>query len=95
MRKKIFRPLQFFIASILVLTLFNSKGVAQNLFDANHTSAFADYLYESGQFKLAAEECERWLFLSPGNDSATLMLDRKSTRLNSSHSSVSRMPSSA
>ena len=30
-----------------------------------------------------------------GKDAATIWQDRKSTRLNSSHSSVSRMPSSA
>ena len=38
------------------------------------------------------EACERG---RPISDSQAKVLDRKSTRLNSSHSSVSRMPSSA
>ena len=34
-------------------------------------------------------------FIFMGGDKGVMQLDRKSTRLNSSHSSVSRMPSSA
>ncbi|GDX52097.1 hypothetical protein LBMAG27_11440 [Bacteroidota bacterium] len=54
--------------------LFSITCNAQNLFDLQHTQSFANYLYESGQFKLAAEEYERWLFFQPGNDTASLQL---------------------
>ena len=54
--------------------LFSMTCNAQNLFDLQHTQSFANYLYESGQFKLAAEEYERWLFFQPGNDTASLQL---------------------
>ena len=66
--KKIF----FFCIAFSLFTFHFCTG--QNLFDLQHTKSFADYLYESGQYKLAAEESERWLFLSPGNDTASLML---------------------
>ena len=41
------------------------------------------------EFRSYFQNVVGWLFV------AVLMADRKSTRLNSSHSSVSRMPSSA
>ncbi len=66
--KKIF----FFIVAFSLFTFHFCR--AQNLFDIQHTKSFADYLYQSGQFKLAAEEYERWLFFEPESDSASLLL---------------------
>ena len=54
------------------------------------------YLYPGGMFHLEANGGEsRTGSLIVPSDSRTYLVDRKSTRLNSSHSSVSRMPSSA
>ncbi len=70
MKKKI-----FFIAVTIHYSLFTIHSCsAQNIFDLPHTKSFADYLYQSGQYKLAAEECERWLFQQPESDSAFLLL---------------------
>lgn len=67
----------FFLIVIFHYSLLNgSYCSAQNLFDLSHTKNFADYLYQSGQYNLAAEECERWLFLQPESDSASLLLLR-------------------
>lgn len=64
-----------FLAVAFHISLFTIHFCdAQNLFDLPHTKSFADYLYQSGQYKLAAEECERWLFMQPENDSASYLL---------------------
>ena len=68
--KKIFSLVIVFHFSLF--TFHSCK--AQNLFDLSHTKIFADYLYQSGQYKLAAEEYERWLFMEPKSDSASLLL---------------------
>ena len=39
--------------------------------------------------------CFGWFYLPLSGEDWVVVVDRKSTRLNSSHSSVSRMPSSA
>ncbi len=66
----------FYLLLIIVsCSIFSvQKCSAQNLFDLSHTKTFADYLYQSGQYKLAAEECERWLYMQPESDSASLLL---------------------
>ncbi|MEM7367172.1 MAG: hypothetical protein AAF587_01155 [Bacteroidota bacterium] len=54
---------------------FSLLGVglyAQDLYDLNNSAAFASYLFKSGEYKLAAEEYERVLFLAP--DSAAIQL---------------------
>ena len=45
--------------------------------------------------KQAAAFKAAWIYVGPHNDGGWSQADRKSTRLNSSHSSPSRMPSSA
>lgn len=47
---------------------------AQNLFDAQHTREYANYLFQAGEFKLAAEEYERLAFLSPTDQDARFFL---------------------
>jgi len=41
---------------------------AQNLYDYQHGRLFANYLLQSHQYELAAEEYERLIFLQPAND---------------------------
>lgn len=48
---------------------FLQIGYNQNLFDAERTQQFATYLNQSGQYKLAAIELERLVFLQPNADS--------------------------
>ncbi len=63
------------VVLFIQFSIFNFQFTcAQNLFDLQHTKLFADYLYQSGQYNLAAEECERWLFMQPENDTAALLL---------------------
>ena len=83
------------LAHKLRLPYFASNGVYyadsedRDLYDVftcikNHTT-----IYDAG--KLLSENSERYL----KNDAQMRQLDRKSTRLNSSHTDISRMPSSA
>ena len=54
-------------------------------------------IYTSAGYMLRIDcwEAEKDLKTTPGSDCALNALDRKSTRLNSSHKTESRMPSSA
>lgn len=49
---------------------------AQNLLDYQNSRRFADYLFQTRQFKLAANEFERVIFLEPGDTLAKLKLLR-------------------
>ena len=53
-----------------------------------------DIILQGGGKKCTIEETDKVLF-GDGGSSAIIVIDRKSTRLNSSHVSESRMPSSA
>lgn len=54
----------------------------QNLYDLEHTKKYADFLFQSRQYKLAAMEFERLLFMEPENAFARNQLI-KSYRLSS------------
>lgn len=64
--------MRFLFAAASLLFSFPLKS--QNLFDRAHTAQFARYLYNSGQYKLAAQEYERWVFMNPTTDSARVPL---------------------
>ncbi len=49
---------------------------SQNLLDYENSRRFADYLFQTGQFELAAKEFERVIFLEPGDTLAKLKLIR-------------------
>ncbi len=67
--------MRYFTLFILIVLLTRaSNSYCQNLFDEEHTSSFANYLYKSSQFKLAADEYERLVFMKPANDTAKLLL---------------------
>ncbi len=53
---------------IPVLFFFIPALSAQDLYDFAHSRAYARYLLQSQQYKLAAEEYERLIFLRPEND---------------------------
>lgn len=55
--------------------------MGQNVFDSLHTAQFANFLFMSGNFKLAAEEYERLVFTSRASDNLKLRLIQ-SYRLN-------------
>lgn len=65
----------------LLLTVNTPPIFSQNLYDIEHSLKFADYLFASGQYQLAAEEYERVVFLDPQNTSTKLKLV-KSYKLN-------------
>jgi tetratricopeptide (TPR) repeat protein len=60
--------------NIALLVSVYCPAFSQNIFDYSHSLSYADYLYKSRQFTLAAEEYERALFLSPNNDSIAAQL---------------------
>jgi hypothetical protein len=59
---------RIFSLFIFVLAILQTS-LAQNLFDAERTNQFAVYLTQSGQYRLAAIEFERLVFLQPSVDS--------------------------
>ena len=61
----------FFSIFYFLLSLYS---FAQDLYDFRHSVRFAEYLYSSKQFNLAATEYERIVFLSPASDSLQLRL---------------------
>jgi len=52
------------------LLLISPKSTAQNLYDSEHSKSFAQYLLSSQQYKLAAMELERIVFMESGNQNA-------------------------
>lgn len=68
------------ISSILFLT--SIIGLTQNSYDSNHSKSFGDYLFNTGQYRIAAQEYERALFLTPGDTSTHLMLFKSYCKLN-------------
>lgn len=75
---------------ILVLFLFKPTG-AQNLFDSTHTARYADYLFLSGNYRLAIDEFERLHFIYKTSEQQSLRLIQ-SYRLNGNpESALSRM----
>ena len=42
---------------------------AQNIYDSDHSLKYAEHLFSSGKYEIAAKEYERLLFFSPNNDS--------------------------
>ena len=73
---------------ILIFSMFtystNNQIYSQNLRDLNHSLQFADYLYKTKQYELAAEEYERVVFLSPNKQNFKLKLI-KSYRLSKNY----------
>jgi hypothetical protein len=58
-----------------LLFVFSYKeSRSQNLFDYQHSKAYATYLFETGQFELAAEELERVYFFNRSDDSIRNLL---------------------
>ena len=49
---------------------------SQNLFDYDHSKAYGQYLFDTRQYKLSAEEWERVLFMQPDNETACTLLAR-------------------
>jgi hypothetical protein len=64
-----FKKIQMKFLLSLLLLLLSGHLKAQDLYDYAHSRAYARYLAQSKQYKLAAEEYERLIFLRPENDS--------------------------
>ena len=57
---------QYLFIIYILLTTVCSKSIGQeDLYDIDHTKAFADFLYQTKQYDLAAREYERLQILSP------------------------------
>ena len=63
------------IIIILLFSLFKNISVsAQDIFDAAHSVAYAEYLYKTGQFTESAAEYERVVFFRPDSFSYKVKL---------------------
>ncbi|MEX1190252.1 MAG: hypothetical protein WED33_13415 [Bacteroidia bacterium] len=60
--------------SIILFLITCVQSQAQSLYDEKSSGEFANYLYRSSQYDLAAIEFERLLFLNPNNDSLRVKL---------------------
>jgi TM2 domain-containing membrane protein YozV len=77
LNKKLFSPVFLTKPVIIIFLLFsvyNAPALSQNLYDYEHSLKFASYLFETHQYKLAAEELERVVFIKPEDTAAKLKL---------------------
>lgn len=64
-------------ACLLALFVFYGQQVfTQDIYDYQHSKKYSQYLFESKQYSLAAEELERVLFYNSDNDSIKFQLIR-------------------
>lgn len=59
----------FLIFSVIILSSHFTPCAAQDLYDYEHTKAFAEHLLDTRQYSLAISEYERLVFLNPGDKS--------------------------
>ncbi|MCD6332254.1 MAG: hypothetical protein J7L89_03175 [Bacteroidales bacterium] len=59
---------------LLYVVTLSGRMQGQNIYDLNHSRQFAQYLMRSGQYRLAAGEWERVIFLAPRDTLAKLNL---------------------
>ena len=64
--------LNVYLLLLLLCTGLTIK--AQNLYDTKHSKQFAGYLFDNGEYKMAAKEYYRLYVTTPYNDSITEML---------------------
>lgn len=65
---------KLFLSLLLLVAGIHSK--AQDFYDEQHSARFADYLFQSQQFDLAAQEYERLLYSNPSLELYKLQLFR-------------------
>lgn len=66
--------IRFNLVFVVAILSGSFQANSQNLFDSLHTAEYANFLFLSGNYKLASEEYERLLFLSSPNDNQKLNL---------------------
>lgn len=71
---KLLQGKSILFAVLVFLFAFNGKITSQDLRDLEHTLKFADYLFKTRQFILAAEEYERAVYYDSTNNRALLRL---------------------
>jgi len=73
--------IKMLLSFVLLCLIFSIQ--AQNIHDLNHSKQFADFLYKTEQFQLAAEELERIVFLDPTDRNLKLKLIKSYRKANS------------
>jgi hypothetical protein len=63
----------------IVVALISGNSIGQNLYDNGNSREFADYLFRTGQYDLAAIEIERLIFVDKTDDSLKASLIRSYT----------------
>jgi len=64
------------ICLLAAFVLFSQQGFTQDIYNYQHSKKYGQYLFESKQYSLAAEELERVLFYNSDNDSIKFQLIR-------------------
>lgn len=77
----------------ILLILFGGNTIAQNIYNLENTLEYAQNLYSSHEYELAAQEYERVIFLDSTNTEAKLQLIRSLRKSEQSQTAIKRMKS--
>lgn len=75
---------------LLLLLLFSSFAEAQNIYDLKNSREYANYLYSSHEYELAAREFERIVFLDSSNIKARLLLIKSFRKAGKTDKAITR-----
>ena len=68
------QPKSKFIILVFLICLITGRIISQDLFNLKNSTAYASYLFKSNEYKLAAREYERIIFMDPTNKDSKLFL---------------------
>ncbi|MCF8331076.1 MAG: tetratricopeptide repeat protein [Bacteroidales bacterium] len=74
-----------------ILLIFARTVNSQDLFDSTHTLKYANYLYQSGDYKQAISEFERFIFKYSEEDNIKLRLVKAYRKAGKTESALERM----
>ncbi len=69
-----FRTVMVLLVQLVITCLNPQTALSQDLYNRDNSFRYAQFLFETRQFQLAAEEFERVLFLDPDNDTVKQQL---------------------
>ena len=85
------RIVKFTVCLIFLLASLPIKSSSQDLYDLGHSKKYAEYLFSSHQYKLAAEEYERLIFFDHNNVSFRYRLVKSYRLAGDLNSGINRM----
>ena len=87
---KVINNYKFVLLSLFILIKINLYS--QNLYDLDHSAKYASFLYSTNQFKLAAVEYERLVFLDTANTEFKIKLISTYRKSNNLKRGIERIP---